>query len=330
MRYAKFAALGLLLIGILYLAGSLNRDKTIAPPSSTAMAPKSNPIRIGFSQAENNNPWRIAETNSMKEEAKKRNYDLIYTDAQSNTEKQLTDIEYILTQHIDYLILAPREYKRLGLALQMAKKARVPVILVDREAEGSSGNDYVTFISADHEWEGEEAARWLVQQIKGKGNIVEISATTGSSVQQSRTKGFKKVVSQYPGIHVIASQSGESARSIGQKVMESMIQKEGRQITAIFSQADESTIGAIQALKAAGYKPNEDVVIVSVDGEKDALKAIIAGELGATVECNPFLGPMAFDAIEKHKNGERVPPRIIQPGRIFDKKNANEYIDLAF
>lgn len=287
-------------------------------------------VRVGFSQGENNNPWRIAETNSIKDEAHKLGYTLIYKDAQSSTKQQISDVQEILNQKVDYLILAPRQYNELAPALKMAKKKHVPVILVDREAKGIPGKDYVTFIGADFIWEGEQAAQWLVKQTNGNANIVEISATTDSTSAKLRAKGFRNIISHYPNMKIISSQSGESSRATGQKVMEDIIKTTGPKITAVYSHADESTIGAIQALKAAGIHPGIDTIIVSIDGEMDALKAIIAGELGATVECSPFLGPKAFDVINDYIHGRKIPTRIIQPGRFFTKDNAENYLNQSY
>jgi ribose transport system substrate-binding protein len=89
-------------------------------------------------------------------------------------------------------------------------------------------------------------------------------------------------------------------------------------------------IGAIQALKAAGLRPGEEVILVSIDGGKDALKAIIAGELGASVECTPRFAAKIFDLIEAHRRGEAIPAKIINEDRLFDSRNAGEFINRVF
>lgn len=287
-------------------------------------------LKVGFSQMENNNPWRIAETNSIFHEAKKRNIELVYTDAKSQTAKQVADVKELIAQKVNYIILAPREYLGLAPALQAAKKAKIPVILIDRDAAGTPGVDYVTLLASDFIEEGERAAAWLVQKTNGKANIVELSGTIGSSVARDRSEGFRKVIRNYHGMKIIASETGEFIRVNGQKVMENIIQAKGTEITAIFAHNDEMAIGAIQALKAAGMTPGKDVVLVSVDGEKDALKAIVAGELGASVECNPRFGPQVFEVIEKHRKGDHIPPKIINKDRFFDSSNAKSFIEEAY
>ena len=68
-------------------------------------------------------------------------------------------------------------------------------------------------------------------------------------------------------------------------------------------------LGAIAALEAAGKVPGKDVLICSIDGERDGVQAIIDGKIGAICECSPFFGPVAFDTAEKHFRGEAIPPR---------------------
>ncbi len=287
-------------------------------------------IVVGFSQMEYNNPWRIAETNSIKAEAQKRGYELKYTDAKGQVSKQILDVQFLVNQNIHYLILAPREYQGLAPALQIAKKAKIPVILIDRDAAGKPGEDYITLIASDFVWEGETAASWLAKATGYSARIVELTGTEGSSVARDRSAGFRNRIRSFPGMKIIASQNGDFARFTGQKAMESIIQTKGREITAVFAHNDEMAIGAIQALKAAGMIPGKDVVLVSIDGEQDALKAIIAGELGATVECDPRFGPKVFDVIEKHRRGEKIPVKIVNKDRFFDITNAKYFIEEAY
>jgi galactofuranose transport system substrate-binding protein len=89
-------------------------------------------------------------------------------------------------------------------------------------------------------------------------------------------------------------------------------------------------MGAIAALEAAGKVPGKDVIIVSIDGTKDATQAIIDGKLGATVECNPKFGPKAFDTLEAYANGEQIPEKIVNPDRFFDINNAADYLPEAY
>jgi ribose transport system substrate-binding protein len=228
------------------------------------------------------------------------------------------------------VFLAPREFEGLAPALQAAKQAKIPVFLIDREAAGNAGEDYVAFIGSDFVQQGRRAGEWLVKQTNGKASIVELTGTSGSSVARDRSQGFREAIQGHPGMSIIASQTGDFARATAQKVMENIVQSKGREITAVYAHSDEMALGGIQALKAAGRRPGQDVTVVSVDGQKSALEAILRGELGATVESNPRFGPKAFDALERYLKGERVPARMILEDHFFDASNAKQYLDRAF
>ncbi len=105
---------------------------------------------------------------------------------------------------------------------------------------------------------------------------------------------------------IVACQSGDFARDKGRQVAETLLQAHP-DATAIYAHNDEMAIGAIAALEAAGKMPGKDVIIVSIDGTRDALQAIIDGKMGATVECNPCFGPKAFDTVERYAKGEKHP-----------------------
>jgi galactofuranose transport system substrate-binding protein len=285
---------------------------------------------VGFSQMEHNNPWRLAQTASIKAEASKRQYDLVVTDAQSQTSKQVSDVEDLVARGVGLILLAPREYDGLAPALEAAQAASIPVILVDREAEGTPGEDYVTFLGSNFIEQGVRAGEWLAGQTGGQARIVELTGTPGASVAVDRAKGFRQALTRYPRMQIIASQTGDFSRAAGQKAMLNIVQAKGREITAVYAHNDEMALGAIEALKAAAMKPGVDVTIISIDGERAALESITRGELGATVESNPRFGPLAFDVIEKVRRGEKVPPKILMTDRFFDRSNAAQFVADAY
>ena len=285
---------------------------------------------VGFSQMGHDNPWRMAQTQSLRDEAAKRGYELVVTDAQDQTAKQVADVEDLIARRVDVILLAPREFEGLTPALEAAREANIPVILVDREAEGTPGEDFVTFLGSNFVEQGRRAAEWLVKETGGKAGIVELTGTPGSSVAADRAKGFREVIEKHPDMKILASQTGEFSRAIGQRVLQNIAQSLGKQITAVYAHNDEMALGAIQALKAANFKPGEDVKVVSIDGQRAALEAIQRGELGATVESNPRFGPIAFDTIEELRRGETVPTKKLITDRFFDRNNAAEFVAEAY
>lgn len=293
---------------------------------------KKDKYKVGFAQTESNNPWRIAETASMKAEAEKRGWQLVYTDAAGSAAKQVADVNSMIAQGVDAIFLAPREEKPLIPAIMNAKKAGIPVILLDRNVDQSlakAGEDYVTFIGSDFIEEGRRAAEWLTKTMNGEAKIIELQGTVGSSPANDRRDGFAAYIKDHAGMQIVASQSGDFARDKGRQVAETLLQAHP-DANAIYAHNDEMAIGAIAAIEAAGKVPGKDIIIVSIDGTRDALQAIIEGKMGATVECSPFFGPAAFDTLVKYASGEQIPPKIINQDRFFDKSNAEQNLAGAY
>lgn len=287
-------------------------------------------MRVGFSQTETDGPWRIAETKSMQDEAAKRGYELVFTNARGDLGTQVSNLEDLIAQRVDAIFLAPRQEEGFEAALQSAREAGIPVILIDRQVKGTPGQDFVTFIGSDFVDEGRRAGEWLAKQTGGKAGIIELKGSTGASPAIDRHNGFMDAIKSSPDMKILDGQDADFSRAKAQQIMDTLIQAHGRSITAVYAHNDEMALGAVQSLKSAGMNPGRDVIVVSVDGEKAALEAIAGGDMNATVECNPRFGPIAFDTLEKFKRGEKLPPKIINQDRFFDKSNAGQFVGEAF
>lgn len=293
---------------------------------------KKDTYKVGFAQVESNNPWRLAQTASMQDEAKKRGWQLVYTDAAGSAAKQVADVNSMIAQGVDLIFLAPREEKPLIPAIKAAKGAGIPVILLDRNVDASlakAGDDYVTFIGSNFIEEGQRVADWLVKNANGKTTIIELEGTTGSSPANDRKKGFDDVVAKNPDFKIVASQTGDFARDKGRQVAETLLQAHP-DANVIYAHNDEMAIGAISAIEAAGKVPGKDILVLSIDGGKEAVQAVIDGKIAAVVECNPRFGPKAFDTAVAYANGEKLPDKIINPDQFYDASNAKELLSTAY
>ncbi|MCD7736517.1 MAG: substrate-binding domain-containing protein, partial [Lachnospiraceae bacterium] len=161
-------------------------------------------------------------------------------------------------------------------------------------------------------------------------NVVQITGTPGSSVAADRQEGFEDYLADYENFNIIATQNGEFTRSVAQEAMENIIQSMGDEIDAVYGHDDECAIGAVQALKAAGLNPGEDIAVVGVGGFKDACVCIQNGEMDGTVLCSPWFGPTVMDLVEQLVAGEEIDSYIENPGYMIDASNVDEYIPDAF
>src|SRR3954468_7408506 len=288
--------------------------------------------KVGFAQTESNNPWRIAQTESMKAEAAKLGHQLVYTDAAGSAAKQVADVNSMIAQGVDLIFLAPREEKPLIPAVMAAKKAGIPVILLDRNVDQSlakAGEDYVTFIGSDFIDEGKRVAEWLAKNANGKSKIIELEGTTGSSPANDRKKGFDEAITAAGGFTILASQSGDFARDKGRQVAEALLQAHP-DADVIYAHNDEMAMGAIAALEAAGKTPGKDVLVLSIDGGKEAVQAVVDGKIAAVVECNPRFGPKAFETLARYAGGEKIEPWVKNIDKFYDPNNAKAELASAY
>ncbi len=309
---------------------------------------------VGFPQIVEDNPWRIAQSKSMQDEAKARGHELIYSVANNSEATQIANVRQLISQRVDLIFLPPRSEEPLARAVLDAKAAGIPVLCLDRDVShdiAKPGEDYIGFIGSDFYQEGARAAEWLARTMNGEAQIIQLEGTAGSSPAMDRGRGFADYLKGtytpnpnnpagaatpaaappggFPGMQIVASQDGDFNRDKGREVFEALYDANPN-ANAVYGHNDEMALGAINALEARGKVAGKDVILVSIDGNRDALQSIVDGKLGASVECNPRFGPTAFDTLERYAAGEQIPTVIINPDRFFDASNAAEFVDEAY
>lgn len=281
-------------------------------------------LTVGFSQVGSESGWRTTFSESVKAEAKRRGIELKFSDAQQKQENQIKAIRSFIAQGVDAIVVAPVVETGWKPVFMEARRARIPIVIVDRNVDLKNDSLYVTRIAPDFTQEGEKAASWLMQATNGKCDIVELQGTVGSSAAIGRMEGFNRVIAKYPEANIVRSQTAEFTRAKGKEVMESILKAEGggEGICALWSHNDEMALGAIQAIKEAGLQPGEDIHVVSVDAVDDIFHALKAGEVSATVEMSPHMGGPAFDVIEEYlKTQKRFDKWIVMDGEVFTFDN---------
>ena len=269
---------------------------------------------VGFSQIGSESGWRAAETTLTKQQAEERGIDLKFSDAQQKQENQIAAIRAFVAQGVDAILLAPVVATGWDSALEEAKDADIPVVLLDRQVD-SSDDLYLTAVGSNLVHEGEVAGQWLVETVGDQPcRVVELQGTTGSSPAIDRATGFRNSLEGHDNLEIVRSQTGDFTRSQGKEVMESFLQAEngGADICALYAHNDDMAVGAIQAIKEAGLNPGDDILIVAIDAVPDYFKAMAEGDANATVELTPNMAGPAFDALEAYWADGTMPPKFIQ------------------
>lgn len=326
MKKTVTTGLAAVLMVLLALTGCSGRGEGSEESTKEAYQ-SSRQVTIGFSQVGSESDWRTANTKSMKETFCAANgYNLLFDDAQQKQEKQITAIRNFIQQEVDYIILAPVTEEGWDTVLQEAKDAEIPVIVVDRMVNVSDDNLYTAWIGSDFRREGEKACSWLYQYTKAKGirqkdlHIVNIQGTKGATSQLGRTGALKAAVKKY-GWDLAASESGDYARTKGKEVMGAML-KAHPNLNVVYCENDNEAFGAIEALQQADKKIGTDlgageIMILSFDGTKEALKNVIKGKQALVTECEPLQGPYVRRIVEALEQGEHVAKRTYIEEKIF-------------
>jgi galactofuranose transport system substrate-binding protein len=285
---------------------------------------------VGFSQVGTESEWRTADTKSVQDSfAQDDSFVLIYSDAQNKQENQIKALRSFIARKVDCIVFTAIVETGYGPVLQEAKKAGIPVIMIDRDVQEKDQGLRLTIMGSDFVKEGEKAGVWLADYLKKQGiddgtkpiDIVELQGTTGSAPAIQRKTGFANILKQHSNWQITRSQTGNFTSAEGKAVMEAFL-KADQHIQVLYAHNDQMALGAIQAIKEAGLKPGKDIIIVSVDGVKGAFQAMVDGELNCSVECNPLLGPQAVQAVTDLRDGKKLPAKIITIEGIFDQTNA--------
>lgn len=289
-------------------------------------------IRVGYAQVGSESAWRLANTDSIKSAAREFGIQLYYEDANQLQEKQIDAVRKFIAMKVDAIVISPVIDSGWDEVLGEAKKAGIPVILSDREISVSDESLYSTFIGADFAEEGRRAMRWIKENVERSKiedyvKIMELQGTVGASPSIERERGFEEILKECPNYKIVYSRSGDFTYEGGKQIVLDYLKNNKWNIDVLFAQNDDMALGAADALSQNGITPGKDVKIVSIDGTKNALTAVLNGKLSCVVECNPLLGPQLMKAIKDLKSGKELPLRIITDEKVFTKENTADKIN---
>ena len=244
-----------------------------------------NTKKIGLIVSTLNNPFFVDLKSGIESEAKKLGYNVVVLDSQNDPAKEVSNMEDISVKNVDVVLLNPVDSDSAIASVMVANNLDLPVITVDRAANGGK---VVSHVASDNVEGGKMAAQYVVDQLDGKGNIVELEGIAGSSATRDRGAGFDNEIKN-SNLNIITKQSADFDRTKGLSVMENIIQSKG-DIDAVFAQNDEMALGALKALQDANMN---DVLVVGFDATDDAVASVQKGN-------------MAVDLAHRFLSGEKV------------------------
>ena len=271
---------------------------------------------IGLSVSTQNNPFFVTLVEGAKEAANKLGVDLQVTDAGDDAAKQTTDIETLVSSGISVLIVNPVDSDAVAGAVQAAISQGVKVISVDRAVNGVEVDCQ---IASDNVAGAELATQYILDTVGKGAAVAELQGVTGASAAIDRSAGFHKIADD--NFNVVASQTANFDRAQGMSVMENMLQGNA-DIKAVFAANDEMALGALEAISGAG----KNIMVVGFDATDDAIAAIKAGKMAATIAQQPgLLGATAVENAVELINGKTIEKNIPVEVTLVNKDNVDTY-----
>lgn len=281
--------------------------------------------RFGFSQVTTVEPWRVQFNKEMRKEAEKHpELELIISDGQDRTEKQVADVENFIVQKVDVLLISPKESAGLTGVTLKAIDAGIPVIILDRNVDTDK---YAQFIGGDNVAIGRAAGEYATKLLGGagaSGNVVEIWGGMGTQPAHDRHDGFHSVTDKDPGIkYLLDRQDGDWKQQKGYDIMATALKSHDK-IDLVYGHNDPMAYGAYLAAKDAGR--DKEIKFLGVDGLPDeGVKWVQNGELTATF-LYPTPGAEGIRQGLKLMKGEKIEKKITLATMTIDRRNAGEIL----
>jgi len=280
-------------------------------------------ISIGFSQATQQSPFYVELGEGVKQAAEDSDASLEYVDANGDITKQNNDIEDLLTRGIDVLLVNPVDPQGIAPSLASAKAAGVPVVTVDRPAEGAEAH-----VGRDNVAMGELVGEAVKEALGDEGGkIIEIQGDAGGTVAIDRSEGFHKAFEGDDSVTFVEGPYAEYVRANAVTAMQDLLQA-NPDVKVVYAHNDDMALGALQVLQESG---RDDVLVAGVDGLMEAVDAIAdTDQYIATSLNDPIdLGRVAAETAISVAGGESVDAEIDAGTELVTKDNAADYVSDA-
>jgi ribose transport system substrate-binding protein len=317
---------------------SASGENTTAETKESGTPAQGGRVKIAFSAPGADHGWMAAITENAKKEAEKLgDVDLSTAEGVTDSAAQADQIETLIAEKPDVLVMLPNEGDALTPVAQKATAAGIPVVAIDRAlaAPGAARS----FITGDNYGIGWQAGNYFAEELKCKGNVVEIQGIAGIPVTEDRSKGFRDALKRAcpdGGVKIVASQPADFVPDKGLSVMENILQAQ-KKIDAVYTHDDDMAEGVVSAIENAGRE--DEMFLTGAGGSKAAMERIEKGGLfRATFLYNPTMSASAIRIARLIHRGEgfeeltepEVPSQVTVPATKVTKENVADVKELGF
>jgi len=274
-----------------------------------------NPYHIGLVLSNRENPFFELLANGAMNEAQNQGVKLTVVDSKDNSDTEYAHIQGLVESRVDFIVVNPVDSDTVYKTIQYANDADIPVLTVDRTA---NGGQVVCHIASDNQAGGALIAEYLLERSGNKGSYAEMRGLDGTSAAQTRSKGFNDVMLQKSNMSQSAVVTADFNRQMAKEVMANLLVVHPK-LTAIFAHNDEMALGASEVALSL----NKDVLIFGFDGTDEALQAVENGTLAATVAQQPIkMGETSILRAIDFLSGKAIESEVLVDVKLI-KKTSN-------
>ena len=259
---------------------------------------------------------------AVEAESAARVLEVVTVDAKGDGPTQVSQIQDLITQDIDALIYIPAGAAAASVPVKLAQAEGIPVINVDRNAEGAPGD---TFLATDSVTSAKAVCEYIIKQAGGQGKMLIVHGQKGTTPEVDRSKGCGEAIAANPGVTVVSEQwSNMWSQDEGFQITQNRLQA-NPDVTIVFAQADALALGAAQAIKVANLP--QKIWLAGFDGDTAALEALKNGVFDVTAtQQTQAMGRAAVDMAVKLGAGEKVEPIQLMDATLTTKDNVDGFI----
>jgi ribose transport system substrate-binding protein len=305
-------------------------SKNTATSSGTPGGQGSKHYVVGFSNPTGAQPILQTFQKALTAAAARDNISVVSLDAQLDPNKQVSDVDQFVTQHVNAIIVFPLSQNSLTPALNRARQAGIKVLgfnaILNPNTTDISPYD-ANFDQGEDIQGAQMLADYVGKKLNGKGNVLGVGIGVPVPSLQFMVNNYKQyLTSKYPGVKWLSTASNPTDDIAGgQKAVADALTKYKGSIQAIMAYNDDSAIGAAVAFKDAQIS---NPVIVGQNGDPQGVQAIMDGRMSAMVDIVPWREALVAEAmVKKMLNGQPVPKWIATPDEMYTKDNISTRLD---
>ena len=239
----------------------------------------------------------------------------------SNAEEMTSQLDDLLTWGADAIVAFP-QWEGMEVPIQVAIDDGLVVVNFDIVIDA----DGVYRLSGDNKDMGVQGAHYIVDKIGTEGTVVMLEVPTSGSVSELRKEGFVETLDEIAPEMEVLSYATQFTREDGLADMSDILTSVS-QIDAVYSMDDETSIGALQAIREAN---RTDIKVITGGGGMQEYFRMMPENEDIWIQSALYSPAMVRDAVDMAVdilNGEDVPDTIIIPTTIIDRNNYEDVLD---